>query len=103
MDISIDENSMEFEDTKEIKQPELKVPSKLKMKTQAEMIEETDGSVRSSSNLQGTTTEVNALTASQSSVGIKSISIKSVSSSDTAFMQGPRHDNRIIDDNLSSV
>ena len=103
MDITIDENSMEFEDTKEIKQPELKVPSKLKMKTQAEMIEETDGSVRSSSNLQGTTTEVNALTASQSSVGIKSISIKSVSSSDTAFMQGPRHDNRIIDDNLSSV
>ena len=103
MDISIDENSMEFEDTKEIKQPELKVPSKLKMKTQAEMIEETDGSVRSRSNLQGTTTEVNALTASQSSVGIKSISIKSVSSSDTAFMQGPRHDNRIIDDNLSSV
>ena len=102
MDISIDENSMEFENTKEIKQPELKVPSKLKMKTQAEMLEETD-SVRSSSNLEGTTTEVNALTASQSSVGIKSISIKSVSSSDTAFMQGPRHDNRIIDDSLSSV
>ena len=93
---------MEFENTKEIKQPELKVPSKLKMKTQAEMLEETD-SVRSSSNLEGTTTEVNALTASQSSVGIKSISIKSVSSSDTAFMQGPRHDNRIIDDSLSSV
>ena len=102
-ELSIDDNFMEFENKKEIKQPELKVLSKLKMKTQVEMLEETESSVRSSSNLQATTTEINALTTSQSSVGVKSISIKSVSSSDTAFMQGPRHDNRIIDDNLSSV
>ena len=102
-ELSIDDNFMEFENKKEIKQPELKVLSKLKMKTQVEMLEETESSVRSSSNLQATTTEINALTTSQSSAGVKSISIKSVSSSDTAFMQGPRHDNRIIDDNLSSV
>ena len=30
---SIDENFMEFDDKEEIKQPELKVPAKLKMKT----------------------------------------------------------------------
>ena len=51
------------------------------------------------------TTEVvevtNAMGHSTSTGAFESVAVQSMSSSDTAFMEGPRHDNRVIDDSLT--
>ena len=52
-----EDDMMEFEDGRaEIKQPELKVPAKLKMKTQISLPEDSRSSVGSSANQQGSST-----------------------------------------------
>ena len=66
---------------------------------------EVNGRKSTTNTMGGTTTEVvevtNSMGNSQSTGAYASVAVQSMSSSDTAFMEGPRHDNRIIDDSLT--
>ena len=66
---------------------------------------EVDG-LKSTNTMAGSnTTDVvevtNTMGNSSSTGAFASVAVQSVSSSDTAFMEGPRHDNRVIDDSLT--